>query len=722
MTNNDVKMDNAYIFDTALSERLELCVERISEIPSEEGFSYDKDNIIKGFFDKQAELLLAAVDVLEIGVDNLDTDALKKLNDEFYAELQESAYANSWLNPAYATKQISVLQEYSKEIVDNETNSKANNDEFTIAQILSFLATELRNVIIYAYKGRAEELVVHLELYLEFYLIFASSKVLPGISSPKASIYYHMFDYATLFVGGRLKETLGIDDDFGRKIVEESDLSNTDYLYKYAEYIGEDELKIAEFFAKQSEETIDAYVKPYVEGYIEGFKVFGLDYHNKKYVQMRYNIGMERLVRSAIKQFKAYDMKPVIMGPQVGRINKRLTSRIGYINVHPCKQFEYDHRMDEALFFDKNFAARKLEVIENTLKEYKAVARLYGGPACVESFGEEPFKPAICEEAIKLSDEQNKLYQDYTTKNSQISNKYIPRDEMSFTIIAYPIPAIGDKFEEIMEETFKVNTLDVATYRAAQQSLIDAMDKGEYVVVKGAGNNSTDIKVNLWKLNNPDKETIFENCLADVNIPLGEVFTSPVLDGTEGVLNVSEVFLDDLKYVDLKLTFKDGCVTDYICKNFDDEAESKAFIKENLLKGRDTLPIGEFAIGTNTTAYVMARKYDILHKLPILIVEKTGPHFAVGDTCYSYSEELKAYNPDGKEIVAKENKFSALRASEDKEEQKKAYFNCHTDITIPYDEIGRIFVLCKDGSEIDLIIDGRFVLPGTEELNKVFDN
>ena len=32
-------------------------------------------------------------------------------------------------------------------------------------------------------------------------------------------------------------------------------------------------------------------------------------------------------------------------------------------------------------------------------------------------------------------------------------------------------------------------------------------------------------------LNNPEKETNFENCLADVNIPLGEVFTSPKLTG-----------------------------------------------------------------------------------------------------------------------------------------------------------------------------------------------
>ena len=66
-------------------------------------------------------------------------------------------------------------------------------------------------------------------------------------------------------------------------------------------------------------------------------------------------------------------------------------------------------------------------------------------------------------------------------------------------------------------------------------------------------------------------------------------------------------------------------ISEYTCKNFKTEEENKAFIKENLLYNRDTLPMGEFAIGTNTTAYVMAKTYDILYQLPILIVEKMGP-------------------------------------------------------------------------------------------------
>ena len=104
--------------------------------------------------------------------------------------------------------------------------------------------------------------------------------------------------------------------------------------------------------------------------------------------------------------------------------------------------------------------------------------------------------------------------------------------------------------------------------------------------------------------------------------------------------------------------------------------------------------------------------------MPILIAEKTGPHFAVGDTCYSWSEEIRVYNPNGKEIVAKDNSCSLLR----KEDVSKAYFNCHTDITIPYDEIAEILVVDRDENMIPIIQDGAFVLEGTEALNRPLNN
>ena len=131
----------------------------------------------------------------------------------------------------------------------------------------------------------------------------------------------------------------------------------------------------------------------------------------------------------------------------------------------------------------------------------------------------------------------------------------------------------------------------------------------------------------------------------------------------------------------------------------------------------ESLPLGEFAIGTNTTAYVVAKKYQIEDKLPILIAEKMGPHFAVGDTCYSWCEDTKVYNPNGKEIIARDNEISILR----REDVSKAYFGCHTDITIPYEELKKVEVVKKDGSVIAIIQDGRFVLEGTQPLNQAFE-
>ena len=152
--------------------------------------------------------------------------------------------------------------------------------------------------------------------------------------------------------------------------------------------------------------------------------------------------------------------------------------------------------------------------------------------------------------------------------------------------------------------------------------------------------------------------------------------------------------------------------------NFDDAQKGRQYFKENVLLNHDTLPIGEFAIGTNTTAYVTAKKYGIEDKMPILIAEKMGPHFAVGDTCYSWCEDIKVYNPNGKEIIARDNSVSIRR----KEDVSKAYFHCHTDITIPYEELGSITVITKDKKEITLLENGKFVLPGTEILNEPLKN
>ena len=621
-----------------------------------------------------------------------DMQSIQAYNHLLYEDILPESYATSYANPAYAVQQLG--EDYG--------------------QLLSFVYTELRGGIVYVVENRLFDLTIHVELLVEILCLFEEG--VPEAKEIREIIYYFVSDYADRTVDYRTREILDSELSFATDIIMQSDLDDLRYLFRYGEYITENEIKLAHFLNSMPQEEIDAMAYTYTHGYEEGFRIAGIDLTKKKTVNIRYSIGQERMIRAAIGQFQQMGLTPVIYRAPVARINRRLALRPGYTATAANKQYDYDHRMDEAIFLDKAFAERKVSVLHNAYEKRKQLAKEYAGPAVVEVFGEKPFEPVNKKEALVLSDKQQKLSVAMTTESSQIVNEYIPQSDYSFTIIAYPLPEIGDNFEEIFRAIVRVNTLDNEAYKQVQQIIIDELDRAVCVRVLGANENKTDMTVMMHERQNPDKETNFENCTADVNIPVGEVFTSPKLTGTHGVLNVSEVYLNDLNYKNILLTFEDGKITDYTCDNFETEEENKAYIKENVLFNRETLPIGEFAIGTNTTAYVMANAYDIVYKLPILIVEKMGPHFAVGDTCYSHSEEVRLYNPDGKEIVAKDNECSLLRDSD----INAAYFNCHTDITIPYDEIREIVSVHEDGTEVAIIRDGRFVLPGCDMLNEPF--
>ena len=386
----------------------------------------------------------------------------------------------------------------------------------------------------------------------------------------------------------------------------------------------------------------------------------------------------------------------------------------GYCGGIPNKQYAYDHRADEALFLDGNYNERRLGVMRTAYEKNKKLAAEFAGPACQEVFGGKPFAPADKESACHFSERQQKLVLEYQNELTQIRNRYINGEETGFTVICFPTPEVGDRFPEIFREVIRINTLDYQKYQKIQQTIIDTLDQGVKVRVLGRGENHTDITVALHELKDPSRETIFENCVADCNIPVGEVFTSPKLAGTNGVLEVTETFLAGLYYKKLRLVFQDGMVTEYHCSNFESEGKNQEYLKETIMNHHKSLPLGEFAIGTNTTAYAISEKYGIGDQLPVLIAEKMGPHFAVGDTCYSWEEDCPIYNPDGKEVIARENEVSLLR----KEDVSKAYFGCHTDITVPYKELGAVRVIKADGSEVSILENGRFVLPGTEELNE----
>jgi len=686
-----------------IRERYELSCGRISEIAATQEVAAD----YKDYFKKVAEFILLVVDACDNRGKAIDIDGLRKENKALYEDILGEHYAVSYANPAYACERFGL----------------------DMGRLLAFLYAEIRAMIPYAFEQEYEDLVIRMELFVEIYNAFAYTQseaepltlpekgAIPNAADIRDTLYWFVSDYSEMAAANRVRRLVDADCDFAVRIVMDSDLKDPAYLYQYGEYVSTDVEKMAQYMASLPEERIQLMADTYTEGYRIGFEKAHINLGKKETVDVHYMLGFERVVRAAIANFAKLGLKPTIYRCENTIFSKNVVRKKGYFGADANKQFLYDHKDDDALFLDKKLLNRKLEVLRSAYEEVKEKAAVYAGPAVIEVFGELPFAPESKDAACSLDAAQQKLSAELKGAEQDIICQYINQEERSFTIIAFPVPSIGDRFEEIFDETIKLNTLDYKTYERIQATIIDTLNKAEYVEIKGMNGNKTDLRVALYPLSDPNKEAIFENCVADVNIPVGEVFTTPVLEGTNGKLHVSRVFLNELEYHNLEIDFKDGMISSYTCTNFGDEEKNKAYIKANVLYHYDSLPMGEFAIGTNTTAYMTARKYDIANLFPILIAEKTGPHFAVGDTCYSRSEEVKVYNEDGKEVVAKDNSCSRLRETE----PSKAYFACHTDITIPYDELGSIIAYDKEKNAYSIIEKGRFVLAGTEELNKPLD-
>lgn len=674
----------------AVKERYYLAMDRISQITRESTV----EEPYRSYFIKTAEFIQMISEVKSlVDADAWNSQSLEELklwNERLYEDVLPSHYETSYANPSYADRQLGV-----------EFGPK-----------LSFLYEEIRGQIPFAMESRLTEMTILDELFIEIYNLFEGQ--LPQASSVQETLYWFTSDYADLTVTYRIRENFDPSLSFAKDIILERDLNDLRYLYAFGEYISDEELKIAGFMNRLPQETIDKMADTYTEGYRKGFEVMGRDLSKKKTVAIHYELGYERMIRKAIENFRQMGLETILYRRAVWSIDRNPNRKRGFYGTSPNKQYEYDHRYDNALYMKKAFTERKLAVLKVAYEEYKKLAAQYAGPAVIETFGEPGFDPVNKPECFALNEKQEKLSLTYSNDAAQVVNQYIPGEETSFTIIAFPKPSIGPDFEAIFQETIRINTLDYEVYKTIQQAIIDRLDEADHVVITGKGENHTNLTVKLHPLADRERETNFENCVADVNIPLGEVFTSPVLTGTNGVLEVSSVYIGDIQFKNLHMEFKDGRVAEYSCENFDDPAQGKALIKQVIMKNHDSLPMGECAIGTNTTAYAMAQKFGIIDKLPILIVEKMGPHFAVGDTCYSWAEDAPMYNPDGKEVIARDNEVSILR----KEDVSQAYFNCHTDITIPYRELDEIYGVSLSGEKLPIIRDGRFVVPGTELLNK----
>ncbi len=165
--------------------------------------------------------------------------------------------------------------------------------------------------------------------------------------------------------------------------------------------------------------------------------------------------------------------------------------------------------------------------------------------------------------------------------------------------LAFPTPGYAQAAElssEAFEDFFfNVCTLDYSKMDRAMDGMAELIKKTDKVHIKGPG--KTDLTFSIKGLP-PIK------CSGKYNIPDGEIFTAPVKDSVNGVIeyNTPSIYLGT-KFEKVVLTFKDGKIVDV-------DGSNKDKLEEIFNTDEGARYVGEFAFGVNP--YITKPMVDIL--------------------------------------------------------------------------------------------------------------
>lgn len=346
-----------------IRERYALSCDRIREIAA----AQEVAGIYKEFYRKTAEFVLLVVDAYDNMGKDTGLEAMRAQNAALYADIMGENYALSYANPTTA------CAEFGQDM----------------GQMLSFLYTELRAMIPYAFEQRMEDMVIRMELFVEIYNAFAyaysetalgnlpEKAAVPNIEDIKETLYWFVSDYSETDARQRVQSLVDADCDFAVRIVMDSDLNDISYLYKYGEYVSPDVEKMALYLNALPEERIQLMADTYTEGYRMGFVKAHIDLGKKETVDLHYMLGFERVVRAAIDNFAKMGLRPTIYRSENHIFTKTVVRKKGYFGADANKQFLYDHKDDIALFLDKRLVNRKLEVLTTAYEAVKDKAAKY---------------------------------------------------------------------------------------------------------------------------------------------------------------------------------------------------------------------------------------------------------------------------------------------------------------------------------------------------------
>ena len=249
--------------NTEYAQRHELSIERIKRIAVES----IAEKKFQSYFQNVAVFLLELEAVrrkAEDGsVEQMELQELKHFNQILYADILPEHYGESYANPSYAVKMFG--EEYG--------------------QYLSFLYAEIRGGIPYAYENHMDYLTILNELFIEVYNCFETE--MPEYKTLKDIVYWYASDYCDVFLADRIEEQLYPQYSFAAEWIENANLDDERYLYRFGEYITENEIRTAKHLASLPKETLRRMADVYTEGYRIGFVNTGKDLSKKSVVNIR---------------------------------------------------------------------------------------------------------------------------------------------------------------------------------------------------------------------------------------------------------------------------------------------------------------------------------------------------------------------------------------------------------------------------------------------------
>ena len=149
----------------------------------------------------------------------------------------------------------------------------------------------------------------------------------------------------------------------------ESDLTDLRYLYRFGEYITDNEIRTAKHLASLPEETLRKMADVYTEGYRIGFVNTGKDLSKKSVVNIRYCLGFERVVRLAVENFEKMGLKPVIYRAASSVITKKNRSRSDITVRSPTNNMSTTTAQIIRRCFWTSVVWTKLDVLKNVYEK-----------------------------------------------------------------------------------------------------------------------------------------------------------------------------------------------------------------------------------------------------------------------------------------------------------------------------------------------------------------